>query len=109
MLSDQQIFQHGHAREQANILKRAGDPRLLRDNKVRHAFEQVQFAPGAGEAALAAVGEFFEPVPGRDIAVAEGETSFARSVESRDAVEDRRLSRAVRSDQCGDVACAGRE
>ena len=69
MLSDQQIFQHGHARKQANILKRAGDPRVLRDDKVRHAFEQVQFAPGADEAALAAVGEFFEPVPGRDIAM----------------------------------------
>ena len=44
VLRDQQILQHGHSGKQADILKCTGDPRLLRDEVVRHAFEQIQSA-----------------------------------------------------------------
>ena len=42
MLRNDEILQDGHAREQADVLERAGDAGLARDLEVRHALEQKQ-------------------------------------------------------------------
>jgi hypothetical protein len=40
VLGDQQIFQHRHARKQADVLKCARHARLLGDEIIRHALER---------------------------------------------------------------------
>ena len=49
MLRDQQVLEHRHAGEQADVLEGAGDARLLRDLIVRHALEQEQRAVAASQ------------------------------------------------------------
>jgi len=39
VLRDQQILQHRHSGEQPDVLKRPRDPRLLRNEEVRHALQ----------------------------------------------------------------------
>ena len=104
VLRDQQVFEHRHAGKQPNVLKGARDPRVLRDEKVGHALEQISALP-TGQAALAAVGELFEPVPS-PFAMPKREQAFGRFVEAGNAVEDGGLAGAIRTDQCGDIAAA---
>ena len=47
VLRDQKILQHGHAGEQPDVLKRAGDARVLRDKIIGHALEQIKRAVAA--------------------------------------------------------------
>src|SRR5262249_24218182 len=87
MLSDQQILEHGHAGEQADILEGAGDARELGDAEVEQALEQI----------------------GRTVRMGEPDHPDARMIEAGDAVEDRGLAGAVGSDERGDVSAFGRE
>ena len=96
MLGNQQIFQHGHAGKQADVLKGAGDARLLGNEIFRHTLELVERALCAREAALAAVGQRFQFAPHRRIAVAKPDASLARLVKSSDAIEHGGLAGAVR-------------
>ena len=104
MLGDQQILQHGHAGKQPDVLERAGDARLLRDQKIGHALEQKKRAVGSHHAALAAVGQGIERVPHRGIAALQRDAALGRLVEAGDAVEHGGLAGAVRPDQRGDGA-----
>ncbi len=104
VLGHQQIFQHRHAAEQADVLEGARDPRALRDQIFGHALEQKKFAVRAAQAAVAAAGQGLEFAPGGGGAVDQGEPSLGRLVEAGDAVEHGRLAGAVRPDQCDDAA-----
>ena len=104
VLGDQQILEHRHAGEQADVLERARDPGAAGDEIVGHALEQEQRAVAARQAAGVARGERVELVPHRGVAVGERDPSFARLVEAGDAVEHGGLAGAVRPDQRGDVA-----
>ena len=104
VLGHQQIFQHRHARKQADVLECAGDARLLRHQIVRHALEQKQRAIGPHDAALAAVGQSFERIPQRWVAMLQREPALGRLVKAGDAVEHGGLAGAVRPDQRGDGA-----
>ena len=109
VLGDDQIFQHGHAREQANILERTGDPGMGRDLVVRHALEQVDGARGGPSRSLPRDGERLDIASGRRVAERQQDASAARLVEARQAVEDRRLARAVGADDRGDLAARRHE
>ena len=104
VLGDQQILEHRHAREQPDVLERAGDPRAAGDEIVRHALEQEQRAVAARQAARVAKGQRIEIVPYGGVAMGERDPPFARLVEAGDAVEHGGLAGAVRPDQRGDVA-----
>ena len=52
VLRDQQVLQHRHAGEQADVLEGARDPRLARDLVIGHALEQEEVAVGVLAAAL---------------------------------------------------------
>src|SRR5215813_10651953 len=109
VLGDQKIFQHGHALEQADVLKRARDAGPVRHQVVGHALEQKQPAVPARDAARAALGQDAELLPHAGIAELQRDASLAWLVEAGDAVEHRRLAGTVRPDQCGDIAASGRE
>ena len=109
VLRDQQVFQHGHAAEQPDILEGAGDPRMMGDQVVRHAFEQEQRALAPHPALRRAGRQRVEMRPDRWIAALQRDAAFGRLVEAGDAVEHRGLAGAVRTDQRGDLAMAGDE
>ena len=109
VLGDQQIFQHRHALEQADILEGARDARLLRHQIVGHALEQEQHAVAARRRCVAAVGQGAELVPYARVAVSQRDAAFGRLVEAGNAVEHGGLAGAVRADQRGDLARAGVE
>ena len=44
MLGDQQVFEHGHAGKQADVLEGAGHARGARDLEALHAFEKKERA-----------------------------------------------------------------
>jgi hypothetical protein len=105
VLRHQHVLEHRHAGEQADVLERARDARLLRHQIVRHALEQEQRSVLAAQAARAAVGQRVDLVqiaPRR----ARARCALGRLVEAGDAVEHRGLAGAVRADQRGDVAAA---
>src|SRR5262245_37780084 len=109
MLGDQQVFQHRHALEQADVLERARDAGLAGHEIVGHALEQEQRAVAAGDAAGAPLGQGGEFVPHAGIADLQRDAALGRFVEAGDAVEHGGLAGAVRSDQRGDVAAARAE
>ena len=80
MLGDEQVFQHRHARKQADILEGARDARVPGDAKSLHALQQ-------------------KPAP----FVVKGDASDAGPVEAGDAIEDRGLSGTVGADDSGDL------
>ena len=82
VLRDEEVLEHGHAGEQADVLEGAGDPRLPGDPVTRQALQKV----------------------GRAVRLPQGDHALGRLVEAGDAVEDGGLSSAVRPDQGGDVA-----
>ena len=107
VLGDQQVFQHGHAGKQADVLEGAGDARLLRHQIVRHALEQIERAVRARETLRLPLSVSVSSSLQTDgIAVAERDAALARLVEAGDAVEHGGLAGAVRADQRGDVAAA---
>ena len=106
VLRHQHVLEHRHAGEQADVLERARDARLLRHQVVRHALEQEQRAVAVAQAAGAALGQRLDLVPDRAVAVRERDAPLGRLVEAGDAVEHRGLAGAVRADQRGDVAAA---
>src|SRR5215468_1459815 len=109
VLGDQEILQHGHALEQADVLKRARDARPVRHQIVGHAFEQKQHAVPAPDAARAALGQGAQRFPHGGITELQRDASLGRLVETGDAVEHRRLAGAVGTDQRGDVSTSRRE
>ena len=82
VLGDEQVFEHRHAREQADILEGSGDARATIDVMVGQPLQQV----------------------GRAVPMAAGQHALGRLVEARETIEDGRLAGAVRADQRGDVA-----
>ncbi len=87
VLGDDQVFEDGHRRKQADVLKRPGDARPLGDAEAVHLLEEK----------AAALGMF------------EGEPANRRFVEPGQAVEDGRLAGAVGADDGGDRAGFGHE
>ena len=81
MLGDEKIFQQRHAGEQPHVLKRARDARFLGDTELGQALEQERSA----------------------IRMGEEQSADGRFVEAGNAVEQRGLAGAVRSDQRGDI------
>ena len=84
VLRDDQIFEHGHAGEEPDVLEGARDPGVARDAEPVHALEQQDASPS----------------------VCMREPPDARPVEAGEAVEDRGLAGAVRADDRGDLARA---
>jgi hypothetical protein len=82
VLGDDQVFEHGHLREQADVLEGAHHLRRARDLVAGQLFE-------AQHAALRVV---------------EADAADRRLVETGQAVEEGRLAGAVRSDDAGDLA-----
>jgi hypothetical protein len=85
VLGDHQVLQHRHARKQANVLERPRHFGLLADLVAQHALQQVL-----------AIGP-------------QGQPSHGRLVEAGDAIKDRRLARAVGTDDRGYLARPGGE
>ena len=81
MLGDHEVFEHGHAGEQADVLEGARHLGMLRDAEIVHALEQ-EFAA---------------------VRMAQHDHALGRLVEAGDAVEDRGLAGAVGADERGDV------
>ena len=107
VLRDQQVFQHGHAGKQADVLEGAGDARLLRDQIVRHALEQEERAVAARRCCACRCRSASRVASqSGGVAVAQRDAALARLVEAGDAVEHGGLAGAVRADQRGDVAAA---
>src|SRR5262249_14949428 len=87
VLGDQQILEHRHAGEEADVLERTGDARELGDAEIEQALEQI----------------------GGAVRMREADHADARVIEPRDAVEDRGLAGAVGADERCDVAALRRE
>src|SRR3954447_26658692 len=87
VLCDEEVLEHGHAREQPDVLEGAGHPRLPGDAVAGQAFEEES----------------------RAVLLVERDHSLGRLVEAGDAVENGGLAGAVRADDGGDVAAAGPE
>ena len=107
MLRHQQVFEHGHAGEQADVLEGAGHPRAAGDFEALHAFEQVKRAAGRGGPLPAAAGEAGQGVEGGLGAMRQRDAAFGGLVEAGDAVEDGGLAGAVGADNGGDLAAPG--
>ncbi len=88
VLGDEQIFEHRHAAEQADILEGARHAGGRGNFVALHPFQQKRRLAGR---------------------MVEGDHALGRLVEAGDAVEDRCLARAVRPDESGDLAAPGRE
>ncbi len=84
-MGDHQVFQHGHAGEQPDILEGARHPRELGNAIVEQTLQQERPA----------------------VRVGEPHHADGRLVEPGDAIEHRSLAGTVGTDQRGDVAGAG--
>ena len=107
MLRHQQVFEHGHAGEQADVLEGAGHPRAAGDFEALHAFEQVERAAGRVRPLPAAAGEPRQRVEGGLGAMRQRDPALGGLIEAGDAVEDGGLAGAVRADDGGDFAPPG--
>ena len=87
VLRHDQILQHRHAGEQADVLEGPRHLRPLRDPKIVHPLEQKA----------------------RAVLMRERDPAFGRLVEAGDAVEQGGLAGAIGADDGGDVARLGRE
>ena len=87
MLRDQQVLEHGHAGEQADVLEGAGDLGAVGDAMARQVLQRVDLAADALQAEGAGGG----------------------SVEAGDAVEQGGLAGAVGADDGGDASGGGGE
>jgi hypothetical protein len=104
VLGDEQVLQHGHAAEQADVLEGARHLGVLRYLEVGHPLEQED---GAVFGVLPLPAGQRQPVDGVLLAagtVAHDDAPLRRLVEAGDAVEHRGLPGAVRPDQRGDLA-----
>ena len=86
VLGDEQVLEHAHRREQADVLEGAGDARGLGNAVTFHPLQQVVAA-----------------------ATVQPQTTDRRAVKAREAVEHCRLARTVRPDDGGDRPRIGGE
>src|SRR5690606_5480281 len=83
--------------------------RLRRDLKVRHPLQEKEPAPVVRGMAMTAVGESLDLLLRCRCRKCQRHTPAGRLVETCDAVEDRRLAGAVRSNDGGDVTTLSHE
>ena len=106
MLRHQQVFEHGHAGEQADVLEGAGHAGGASDLEALHAFEKEKRAARRLAPLPAASGEPGQRLEGGLRPVRQRDAAFGWLIEAGDAVEDGGLARAVRADDGGDLAAA---
>ena len=104
VMGDHEVFEHGHALKEANVLERPRHLGAPGDFVAWHALEEKELARFGDRVLVRRAGERFDVGARGDALARQRQTSLRRLVEAGHAIEHRGLAGAVGADERGDVA-----